>query len=68
MQVEAKIVTGLDLVIMGIIGNLMSVHNRSRYFNRAHEVEVIVALVVSKLMNFLLSQTSSVFDHMVMDG
>jgi hypothetical protein len=68
VQVEAQIITGFDLVVKGIIGNLMSVHNRPRYFNRPHEVKVVVTLVVSELLNVLLSQESSVFDHMVMDG
>jgi hypothetical protein len=68
MQVEAQIITRFDLIIMGIVGDLMSVHDCSRDFNRAHEVEVVVALVVSELLNFVLSQASSVFDHMIMDG
>jgi hypothetical protein len=39
---------------MRVVGDLVSVHNCSRNFNRTHKVEKVVAQAVGELLNVLL--------------
>lgn len=39
---------------MSVVGDLMSVHNSSWDFDRAHEIEEVVAQAVSELLDICL--------------
>lgn len=54
--------------VVGVVGYFMRIHNSSRDFDCAHEVEEIIAQVISKLLNLIFRHTSPVSDNVVVHG
>lgn len=56
VQVRRELFTRENAQVVGVVCNLVCVHHRAWYFDRAHEVEVVVAQMVRELLNLALSQ------------
>lgn len=68
MEFKFQLVTGSDLVLMRIIGNLVSIHGGSWDLNAAAEVDVGVTQVVGEQLNVSLLHSCRVVDHFVVNG
>ena len=66
VEIEGETLTR-DRDVLRVIGNLVRVHHCGRYLDRAHEIEVVVAEVVSKLFNLILGERGGVLDNVVVD-
>ena len=52
---------------MSVVSDLVSVHNRSWNFDRAHKVEEVVAQAVSELLDLLLVHLGVVLRDVVVN-
>ena len=53
---------------MRIARNFVGVHHCTRHLNRAHKIEVVIALVVGKLLHLRLSKCRRVLHNVILDG
>lgn len=65
VQVRRERVTGLDAQVVGVVCNLVRVHDRTRNLDGPHEVKVVVAQVVCELLDLALSHRRRVPDNEV---
>lgn len=68
VKVAVQSLTWEDSQIICVVSSLMSIHHGRRYLDWAHEVEVVVAQVVSELLNLALTQAWCVLYHEVVNG
>lgn len=60
MQVAVQPFTWQNCQIIRVVGNLVSVHHSCRHLDRPHKVEVVVAKVVSELLDLASSHRCGV--------
>lgn len=68
MQVAVQLLTWQNSQVICVVCNFVSVHHSCRHFDRPHKVEVIVAQVVSELLDLSGSHRCSVLDDKVVHG
>lgn len=68
MQVAVQPFTWQNCQIVRVVCSLVSVHHSCRHLNRPHEVKVVVAQVVSELLDLASSHRCGVLHDEVVNG
>ena len=67
MHLELQFLIRLDFILMSIVSNLLSIHDRSWHFDTTTEVDIVVAEVIGISLNLVLTERGSVMHHNVMN-